>query len=336
VRGLPLDLVGDEPVRGPALHAGDRVVLRITDGWRLRPGDHPAYADVHLDDARWRPVRIGETWERAGFAGLDGYAWYRVRFQAPAAAPRGPLRLALGRVDDADETFLNGTRLGATGTMPPDYRQAWQAFRSYAVPADAVRWGGENVLAVRVYDGGGAGGLWQLTAERPPSLVLAQARPDWWTLGAVNWENEPRPMTVNLAAHGVRGPLAVHDIWRDTRLADASGRLALTVAPRSATVLSLRRPRTGPYVLATSRHVVQGAVDLLDERWDARARTLHGRSVRLDGRPYAVTIAVPPGMHPVRCASETDCSVVHAHKRARVATLLFARTEREVAWEVVF
>jgi hypothetical protein len=101
-------------------------------------------------------------------------------------------------------------------------------------------------------------------------------------------------------------------------------------------VLSLRRPRTGPFVLGTTRHVVQGMVDLAEEQWDARTRTLRGRSVRLDGRPYAVTIAVPPGMHPRRCAGDADCVIVHAHKNARVVTLSFARTGREVAWEVGF
>jgi hypothetical protein len=101
-------------------------------------------------------------------------------------------------------------------------------------------------------------------------------------------------------------------------------------------VLSLRRPRIGPFVLATTRHIVQGAVDLADERWDARARTLRGRSVRLDGRPYAVTLAVPPGMHPSRCSARVDCAIEHAHRSARVARLTFPSPAREIEWEVVF
>jgi len=336
VLGEALDLASDDPVRAPVLMAGDRAVVRLNDGWRLRAGDHPAYADVTLSDAAWRPVAIGTPWERAGHPGLDGYAWYRVRFQAPASAPAGALVLALGKVDDADETFLNGMRIGGTGTMPPDYHAAWQAFRRYPVPRELVRWGGENVLAVRVYDGGGAGGLWSLVNDRPPSQVLARVRQDWWMLAAVNWEDEPRRTAVDLVARGIRGPLAVYDVWAETRLTDASGRLVLTVPPRSAAVLSLRRPRIGPFVLASTRHIVQGAVDLAEERWDARQRTLRGRSVRLDGRPYAITIAVPAGVHPTSCSASVDCAIEHAHRSARVARLTFPSPAREIEWEVAF
>src|SRR2546426_7630250 len=35
---------------------------------------------------------------------------------------------------------------------------------------------------------------------------------------------------------------------------------------------------------------------LFRSHWDAPTRTLHAKSVNLDGRPYAVTIAVPRGM----------------------------------------
>jgi len=336
VRGEALDLVTPPPVPGPALLAGDRAVQRIDDGWRLKAGDHPAYADMYLDESTWRPIAVGRPWEDEGHPRLDGFAWYRVHFRAPAQAPRGDLRLALGKVDDCDETFLNGTRIGATGMMPPDYHPAWQDFRRYPVPPELVRWGGENVLAVRVYDGGGAGGLWQLVNDRPPSQVLAQVRADWWMLSVANWEDDPGRTSVNLAAHGIRGPLAVYDVWKETRLADAAGRLTLTVPPHSATVLSLRRPRTGAYILGTSRHVVQGAVDLADERWEARTRTLRGRSVRLDGRPYVVMIAVPPGMHPTRCEGDGACTIEHAHSNARIARLTFAQPKREIEWEVGF
>lgn len=335
IRGEALDAATEEPALAPALLAGGRVVARV-DRWRLQPGDDPTWAHPALDDAAWPPIEVGVTWERAGREGLDGFAWYRARFLAPARPPAEPLVLALGKVDDCDETFLNGARLGSTGTLPPAYRAAWQTFRRYPVRPEVVRWGEENFLAVRVYDGGGGGGLWQLRAERPPSQVLARVRDDWWMLSVANWVEEPRVTTVDLAAHGVRGPLAVFDVWNETRLPDANGRVTLTLPPRSVAVLGLRRPRNTPFILGSSRHVVQGVVDIAEERWDARQRVLHGRSVRLDSRPYTVTLALPPGTHPVRCAGSVDCAVEHAHRNARVAKLTFAAPAREIAWEVGF
>src|SRR2546427_4626877 len=51
-------------------------------------------------------------------------------------------------------------------------------FRS--VPADVLNWGGENVLAVRVYDGGGAGGIWSVRREQPPAQWVVEGAPRWW------------------------------------------------------------------------------------------------------------------------------------------------------------
>jgi sialate O-acetylesterase len=59
--------------------------------------------------------------------------------------------LELGPVDDADDTFINGVKVGATN----DY----SAKRSYRIPAGVLR-DGRNVVAVRVEDTGGGGGIY--------------------------------------------------------------------------------------------------------------------------------------------------------------------------------
>lgn len=70
----------------------------------------------------------------------------------------------MGKIDDADETYLNGVLIGKTGQTPADkggYVSAWENVRTYSVPAKskAIKWGGENVLAVRVYNGNDPGGM---------------------------------------------------------------------------------------------------------------------------------------------------------------------------------
>ena len=117
------------------------------------------------------------------------------------------------------------------------------------------------------------------------------------------------------------------------------GAITLPQPPRSGVVLSLRRRRRTPAVVGTSRHVVQG-LDLRDERWDDRRRTLAAKAVRLDERPYAVTIALPPGFAPRRAASDPDAEVTVAPTGGpgvRAARLLLAApTGEEVSWEVEF
>jgi alpha-L-fucosidase 2 len=89
----------------------------------------------------------------------DGFAWYRCFVDIPKAWQGESLRLELGRIDDADEAFFNGTQVGATGQMPPAYRGLSGKNRVYNIPANLVRPGQPNLIAVRVYDAGGTGGI---------------------------------------------------------------------------------------------------------------------------------------------------------------------------------
>ena len=98
-------------------------------------------------------------------AGYDGFGWYRKnivlndRALRKAVRRKGALVLRLGKIDDADETYFNGVKIGATGKMPPNAETAWDVDRVYFIPKNLVNWEKPNVIAVRVFDSGGGGGL---------------------------------------------------------------------------------------------------------------------------------------------------------------------------------
>ncbi len=120
-----------------------------------------AMASAAADGAECGLLTVPGFWERAGGDSehYDGFAWYRCFVKIPQAWEGLPLRLDLGRIDDADETFFNGARVGRTGRMPPKYKGASGSARQYTVPARHVRAGSYNLIAVRVYDYGGTGGI---------------------------------------------------------------------------------------------------------------------------------------------------------------------------------
>ncbi|HEX2099025.1 MAG TPA: sialate O-acetylesterase, partial [Candidatus Synoicihabitans sp.] len=80
-----------------------------------------------------------------------GIVWFRRIFELPASWQGGDVELRLSAIDDFDTTWVNGTWVGAT--------EQWNAPRRYRVPAAALRRTG-NVVAVRVLDTGGNGGIW--------------------------------------------------------------------------------------------------------------------------------------------------------------------------------
>ncbi len=137
-------------------------------GWRFKIGDDRSWSEPELDDSRWQPIRTGRSWEEQGFSDVDGFGWYRLRFHMPRNVRDDPdvqrfraLKITLGKIDDVDETWINGTLIGTTGTFPDNYETAWRATRSYEIPLTAIRWGAENVVAIRVYDGKGPGGMYE-------------------------------------------------------------------------------------------------------------------------------------------------------------------------------
>jgi len=132
--------------------------------WKFTKGDDVSWARIEHDDSDWKEIIAGEAWETQGFNGYDGFGWYRMSIVIPSSLKKeadkmGGLMLNLGRIDDADYVYLNGQFLGKTGDIPPNYKAAFDTDRKYEIPTISILWDATNVIAVRVYDGGGGGGI---------------------------------------------------------------------------------------------------------------------------------------------------------------------------------
>lgn len=126
------------------------------DAWVFQTGDRPQYREAAYDDRAWTSIAVPSSWESQGY-NYDFVAWYRAHFQLDPSRVGQPLTLVLGRIDDADETWLNGVRVGGMGSFPPHPTTAFANLRIYKIPPGLLK--ADNVLAVRVNDMGGAGGI---------------------------------------------------------------------------------------------------------------------------------------------------------------------------------
>jgi cephalosporin-C deacetylase-like acetyl esterase len=138
--------------------------------WKFQKGDSLVWAQPRFDDKDWPDILCGSRWEEQGYNNYDGFAWYRTSVVIPSrlkaeALKRGGLILKLGRIDDADYTYLNGELLGKTGDLPPHYQGAYEAERRYIIAPDKVLWDRPNVIAVRVFDDIGGGGIYSSPIE---------------------------------------------------------------------------------------------------------------------------------------------------------------------------
>jgi sialate O-acetylesterase len=117
----------------------------------FKTGDDTSFIETNLDDSNWKSIKIGSSWEDEGYWDYDGYAWYRVHFTVIGIDAHSWYWLDLGRLDDADITFLNGEEIGRTGVFPPNYETAYHAHRSYLIKGEQLL-ENEHVLAIRIYD----------------------------------------------------------------------------------------------------------------------------------------------------------------------------------------
>jgi sialate O-acetylesterase len=88
--------------------------------------------------------------------------WLRKTVDLSVDDINGKALLTLGKIDDDDVTYVNGIKVGSTSR--------WDALRKYPVEKGILK-PGRNVIAVRVVDNGGGGGIYGDTADL--KLVLA-------------------------------------------------------------------------------------------------------------------------------------------------------------------
>lgn len=137
---------------------GREKIEGLSGDWKFVLGDNMKFANPRYDDTDWEEIYVPAAWQEEGFRHYHGYAWYRKSVEFDFES-KDILYLELGRIDDVDEVYVNGHFIGRTGGFPPEYYTAYNYHRKYILPIEYLNKGGENVIAVRVYDEGGEGGI---------------------------------------------------------------------------------------------------------------------------------------------------------------------------------
>ncbi len=142
--------------------------------------DAPKPADrsgIAVNDNNWKTMRLPQYFEMAGL-NIDGIVWFRTVVDVPADAAGKAATLSLGPIDDSDETFVNGVSVGRT-------EKKWGEPRKYAIRAGVLK-AGRNVIAVKVTDTGGGGGIY----GRQEGLFLEAGgkKIPWRATGNMKWK----------------------------------------------------------------------------------------------------------------------------------------------------
>jgi hypothetical protein len=155
--------------------------INLEGKWDFSIGDDLRWKENISDNKNWSSIMVPSFWESQGFREYDGYAWYRKKVFIPSSLKDKKLVLLLGKIDDMDQTFLNGKQIGNTGDfslLPESFNlnEQYRQLREYYIPRDQIRFDQENVIVVRVYDGFKYGGIY----EGPIGIVTQDNWRKYW------------------------------------------------------------------------------------------------------------------------------------------------------------
>lgn len=131
------------------------------------------WKEASLNDADWGHMQLPGLWEQQALPDFDGTVWFRKTLTLTREQAANVASLSLGMIDDADETWVNGVKVGATN--------GYNKPRNYSVAAGILQ-EGKNTIAVKVDDTGGGGGIYgepatlQLVTKTGTAISLAG---DW-------------------------------------------------------------------------------------------------------------------------------------------------------------
>jgi alpha-L-fucosidase len=128
--------------------------------WKFHKGNEEVWKSPVYNDKDWQVVNVPSYWENSSNYTEDNvYGWYRRIVVIPHELKGHKLILPLGNIDDVDETYFNGIKIGGMGTFPPNYTTAYDQQRKYTVNPEIIQYDKPNVIAVKVFDGTGGGGM---------------------------------------------------------------------------------------------------------------------------------------------------------------------------------
>ena len=125
-------------------------------GFEVTDANQEQFKEPDFKDANWPEIKVPSLWENQQIGNIDGIVWMRKTIILTAEQAKKEAILYLSKVDDEDLTYVNGVQVGTNNI--------WDAKRIYKIPAGVLK-EGANVIAVKITDYSGGGGIYGDSAE---------------------------------------------------------------------------------------------------------------------------------------------------------------------------
>ncbi|WP_426483592.1 sialate O-acetylesterase [Flavobacterium sp. 2] len=120
-------------------------------GTPVSTANENTFKELSFDDNSWGELNTPSIWESQHLGDLDGVVWMRKTITLSAEDIKNKATLSLAKIDDEDITYVNGIEVGKNFQ--------YDVKRIYQIPENVLK-EGKNVIAVRIVDNGGGGGIY--------------------------------------------------------------------------------------------------------------------------------------------------------------------------------
>jgi hypothetical protein len=182
--------------------------------------------------------------------------------------------------------------------------------------------------------------IWVVTDDR------RQPRRD--VVGLFNWASDKKDLAVERPVKDLglldQAEYVAFEFWTNALVAPFKGTLKYVLPPASCAVLSVRAVADHPQLISTSRHIMQGIVDVLEEKWAPEARELAGTSKVVGGDAYELRVLTRSAKGAWKAAGAevsaedraAGVSASVAEEAGLVRVTLKSPKSRDVRWKVRF
>lgn len=266
---------------GPAKHINDcgpgNITAGLIDTMRIEIDQNYGYSDAvwkqyFLDSSSSAPAAAkryyynGNTW-------INDADHLCINLLSPSQAMAAATLLAL-----SGGNIISGDRLTDMDSLKLDIlKKALPSFGKAAKPVDLFDTDRHSVFALKVVKPYGE-----------------------WTVAAIfNPDNNGmvhRSIPLNRLWLKDDKKYIAYDFWQEKLSGEVTGSLEVDILPLSVTLLSLHEKKDHPQFISTDRHILQGAIETEDIRWNTDSGTLSGTSYGAKGTSYNIMIYLPVGV----------------------------------------
>lgn len=142
--------------------------VNLSGIWIFKTRDDSSFLKNNVVDSNADRLMVPAHWDIQGYQDFDGFGWYKKTFYLSKEFDGESMILLMGKIDDIDQTFVNGVLVGSTGfwnfqDTPIEFnkKDEYRINRVYSVPQKLLKFGETNTIVVRVYDGFQDGGIYE-------------------------------------------------------------------------------------------------------------------------------------------------------------------------------